>query len=875
MSRALWTAWLLCCLTRAVSAEVAEVVAIKVDPARVELSASAARYSLLVEGRTADGRVVDLTRQATFRSLAPKNVDVSPEGVVRGLADGQGAIEVTAAGRTEQVAVSVRNASAPRRFNFENDIVPILSRHGCNSSGCHGKAEGQNGFKLSVFGFDPPADYDALTKEGRGRRVFPAAAEQSLLLQKASGASPHGGGVRIARDSPEYATLRDWIAAGLPRGQDDDPKVVSIEITPRERTLAMAKAVGRISNPSAKGASSAGNSEAGLGISQQLRVVARYSDGRSEDVTPLAKFQTNNDALANASDAGLVTAGEVPGQVAIMASYLGAVDVFRAIVPRPEKLDDASYPAEHNFIDHLVYEQLRKLNILPSDVADDATYLRRAYLDVIGTLPTAAEARAFLADTRSDKRRRLVDELLRRPEYADYQALLWADLLRVDRQTLGHKQAYAYYRWIRDSFARNMPLDQFARELLTAEGPLAEVPAGNFFRVVQKPGEMASTWSQVFLGVRIACAECHHHPFDRWSQDDYFGMVGYFAQLKTKKSPLGDVLLASGSPTVTNPRTGKAVPPHALGVSGSDNSASLADRRPQLAAWLTGHSSHLAPRDDLLSRSERTTERPTLTSRDNPWFARNMANRTWARLMGRGLVEPVDDFRDTNPPSNPALLDALAKHLIENRYDLRELIRTIAASRSYQLSTTPNRTNQRDDQNYSRAALKRLPAEVLLDAVCQTTGIGEKFAGVPEGCRAIQLWDNRSPHYFLKTFGRPVRETACECERVTEATIGQVLHLLNSPQIHAKISHEAGSVARLVSGRVGRGASPTTGEADASGPTDAQLAEELYLTFFSRLPTADERKTAVEYLRAASSQRQGAEDLAWSMLNSLEFVFGH
>jgi hypothetical protein len=420
-----------------------------------------------------------------------------------------------------------------------------------------------------------------------------------------------------------------------------------------------------------------------------------------------------------------------------------------------------------------------------------------------------------------------------------------------------------------------VPLDQFARELLTAEGPLAESPAGNFFRVVQKPGEMASTWSQVFLGVRIACAECHHHPFDRWSQDDYYGMVGHFAQLKTKKSPSGDVLFAAGNPTVTNPRTGKAVPPHALGDVGriSNPSAESAngsgphgrienpsyepDRRPQLAAWLT--------------------------SPNNPWFARNMANRVWARLMGRGLVEPVDDFRDTNPPSNPALLDALAKHLVEKRYDLHELIRAITASRTYQLSTTPNGTNQRDEQSYSRAVLKRLPAEVLLDAVCQTTGIGEKFAGVPEGCRAIQLWDNRSPHYFLKTFGRPVRETACECERVTEATVGQVLHLLNSPQIQAKITHDAGQVARLVSGKVERGTSPTKKDADEPGgsrsaampPDDAQLADELYLTFFSRFPTSAERETAVEYLRAAPSRRKGAEDLAWSMLNSLEFVFGH
>ncbi len=575
MPRVLSLGWLCLCLVGWVRAEGPGIVAVRVDPPSLELSAPAARYAILVEGQTADGRLVDLTRQAQFRSLAPPVVQVETDGVVRALSDGVTTVEVSAAGQKQTIAVSVRNAAAARRFNFENDIVPILSRHGCNSSGCHGKAEGQNGFKLSVFGFDPAADYDALTKEGRGRRVFPAAAERSLLLAKASGGAPHGGGVRISHDSLEYATLRDWIAAGLPRGRDDDPKVISIEIAPRERVLAAAP-VGRISNPSVNPANAPSSGSAALGSSQQLRVIARYSDGRTADVTPLAKFQTNNDALATVSDAGLVTAGQTPGQVAVMASYLGAVDAFRALIPRAEQTEKGptekgptvkpSYPAEHNFIDRHVHDQLRKLNIVPSDVTDDATYLRRVFLDVIGTLPTAAEARTLLADKRADKRTRLVDELLKRPEYADYQALLWADLLRVDRQALGHKQAYAYYRWIRESFARNRPLDQFARELLTAEGPLAEAPAGNFFRVVAKPGEMASTWSQVFLGVRIACAECHHHPFDRWSQDDYYGMVGHFTQVRTKKSPLGDVLFAAGEVVTTNPRTGKAVPPTPLGA---------------------------------------------------------------------------------------------------------------------------------------------------------------------------------------------------------------------------------------------------------------------------------------------------------------------
>ncbi len=451
------------------------------DPAAIQLTKPWQRHSILAHGRDAHGRLFDLTRQATFRSLTPGIVSVSETGVTRGLADGAGRVEVAAHGKTRIVEVSVTNATAPRRFNFENDIVPLLSRHGCNSSGCHGKAEGQNGFKLSVFGFDPRADYDALAKESRGRRVFPAAPDRSLLLRKISGADPHGGGVRITRGTRAYETLQGWIAAGLPQGDDSDPRVVSIELTPRERVMAMNAA-------------------------QQLRVVATYSDGSAEDVTALAKFQSNNDSLVSVDEAGLVSAGQTPGQAAVMASYMGAVDVFQTLIPRQEFAGDYPELPERNFIDHFVNRKLQKLNILPSDLADDATYLRRVYLDVIGTVPTVAEARSFLDDNRPDKRRRLVDALLERPEFADYSALYWSDLLRVDRQTLGHKAAYAYYAWIRESLAKNKPLDEFALDVLTAEGTLQDCPPTAFYQVEKRPGDMASTFSQVFLGVRIACA---------------------------------------------------------------------------------------------------------------------------------------------------------------------------------------------------------------------------------------------------------------------------------------------------------------------------------------------------------------------------------
>lgn len=783
------------------------VVDLVADPPEVRLVGPMATWSLLVHGRTPDGRLVDLTGTARFRSDAPAVATVTEQGIVRGVNDGTTTVQIDAAGKTVAVAVRVEGAKTPRRFNFENDVIPLFGKYSCNASGCHGKAEGQNGFKLSVFGSDPIADYNALLKESRGRRVFPAAPEASLLLTKASGRVPHGGGVRIAEGTDEYETLRGWIAAGMPFGLDTDPRVMAIRVEPAERILDM------------KGR-------------QQLRVVASWSDGREVDVTAHARFQSNSDAIAGVSGNGLVTAGEVPGEAAVMAAYRDETAIFRVLVPRADRIEKYPDLPENNFIDRIIYAKLRKLHVLPSELSDDAEYLRRVYLDVLGTLPTADEARRFLADRSAEKRTQLVEELLKRPEFADFWALKWADVLRVDRQTLGHKRAYAYYRWIRDAVADNKPLDQFTRELLTAEGPLDEVAPTNFYRVVAKPGEQASSLAQVFLGVRIACAECHHHPFDRWSQTDYHGMLAFFTPVGVRKVG-GDALLASGDPVTKHPRSGETIHAHALGTPMPSASPS-GDRRTVLAEWMT------AP--------------------DNPFFARNLANRTWAHFLGRGLVEPVDDVRATNPPTNPELLDALAKHLVEAKFDFKQLVRTITASRTYQLSSKPNATNERDEQNYSRGQFKRPAAEVLLDMVCETTGVPEKFSGVPAGSRAIQLWDSRVRHDFLKLFGRPVRTTACECERVGEPTVAQVLHVLNSPEIQARLSHDGGRLAKL----------------ERQLSDDGRLVEELYLMFFSRYPTARERETAVRHLSKEPGQRREAvEDLAWSLMNSLEFVFNH
>lgn len=689
--------------------------------------------------------------------------------------------------------------------DYVHDVLPLMSRFGCNGSACHGKAEGQNGFKISIFGADPVADHEAITRQSRGRRLMMAAPEHSLLLRKAAGEVPHAGGSRIKTGSREYLILRNWVAQGAPFATEGRAEIASLSVEPAERVMA-------------------------FGQKQALRVKAVLSDGSEQDVTWLAQFQSNDNAVAEVTEGGEVRTGRAVGQAAVMARYLGRIALFHAIVPRPGEKVIAAGDAR-NELDVHVQSKLDKMNLQASAVADDATFLRRITLDLVGRLPRVGEARTFLKDTAPDKRARLVDALLEKPEFADFWALKWADMLRVDRLVLDHHSAHDYHAWIRAAMAENRPLDVFARELITAQGPLQEQPAGYFFKVAKKPGEMAASLSQVFLGVRINCAECHQHPTDRWTQRDYHGMRAFFEQVSYKKAGGGEALVIQGNPQVKHPRTKELVQPYALGTAMPD-SAPEGDRRAALAEWMT------AP--------------------DNPWFARNMANRLWAHFMGRGIVEPVDDFRATNPPSNPALLDALTKHLVESRFDARALIRLITASRTYQLTATPNATNSNDVQNFSRSLFRRLPAESLLDAVCDVTAVPEKFNGIPSNTRAVELWDSQQQHYFLKLFGRPARATPCVCERSTGASISQALHLMNSPNLQNKLTHAGGRIAQLVS------------------MTDSQIIEELWLTCFSRFPDEKERQEAMEHLSSRQDKRrQSIEDLAWSLMNTVEFVFNH
>jgi hypothetical protein len=701
--------------------------------------------------------------------------------------------------------------------HFSNDIVPILSKLGCNSGGCHGKASGQNGFKLSVFGFDPAADYDAIVKEARGRRVFPASPERSLFLRKPTAQTPHGGGRRLEVGSRDYATLLEWIRQGMPIGRDDAPRLVRIDVTPAERVL-------------------------GFETDLQVEATAVYSDDSTRDVTDAAAYTTNSDVVAEVSQRGLIHTSRVPGEAAITVNYMGQVAAVQVQVPRPGTPDPYPELPTNNHIDELVWAKLRKMGIVPSDLADEETFLRRLYVDMIGTLPTPDEVRAFLSDASADKRRRAIDAVLAREEYADYWALKWADILLVDRNKLGERGAFEFHRWLREQFARNRPYDQWVRELVTATGDSAVNGPANFYRAARTTEEAAKSVSQAFLGVRLECAQCHHHPFDRWGQADFYGLAAFFNGLERKPSgsrrdPAGQEFVISELVYHAGPRETRIpyfntlVTTRVLDGSTPDF-GDRGDPRSALADWMTDPA--------------------------NPWFARLIANRLWKQFLGRGLVEPEDDLRSTSPATNEPLLRYLAEQVVASGYDLKSVMRLILNSRVYQLSSVPNETNRDDTQNFSHYTVKRLPAEVLLDAISDVTGVPEQFPGKPPGTRAIALWDNRLPSYFLEIFGRPERNSPCECGRSSEPTMAQALHLMNAPEVTEKITSPTGRVRRILQNQA----------------PDYVIIEELCLAALGRLPTEKEAKVAKDFFANGSRQR-AAEDFLWALLNSYDFVFEH
>ncbi|HND53821.1 MAG TPA: DUF1549 domain-containing protein, partial [Pirellulaceae bacterium] len=702
---------------------------ITVSPTTIAIDRPESTQQVLVSTIEGAGRV-DVTRKVVYQVIDPQVARAGSDGLVHPLRDGKTELIIRHGDVERRVPLEVTGFSAPPPVSFAHEVQPILTKGRCNSGGCHGKAEGQNGFKLSLFGFDATADYDAIVRAARGRRVMLASPERSLLLTKGSAQMPHGGGLKLDPDGPGYRRVLRWLAAGAPATVIEERPIERIEVEPAVVDLT-------------------------AGGQQQLRVTAIDSAGTKRCATVEADFVSNAPHIALPDERGLVRTTDAPGEAAILVRYQGHVAVARIVVPRP----GVAVPrvAENNFIDRHIWDKLTQLGLPASDVAEDGMFLRRVYLDVIGTLPTAAEAREFLDDPSPDKRSRVINQLLKRPEYADYWAMKWANLLRADKIKITPQATVGMTRWLRKQFASNRPYDEMVREILTAQGPIQSESPAALFKSLDQPELAGRSISQLFLGVRIECAQCHHHPSERWSQDDYAGWAGFFTGIATKRLPEGaDAIVAKAGTDAKHPRSGVVVPARVLGGEPADFSQ-VRDRRQVMADWVVHP--------------------------DNPFFARAIANRLWAHYFGRGLVEPIDDQRATNPPVNEPLLAALAAHLKDVKYDLHAFTRTLLESRAYQLSSQATDANRDDRQNFSHAQPKALPAEVLLDAVCQTTGVPEKFNGWPLGVRSIEVWDNRMPSYFFRIFGRPARATVCECERSNEPSISQALHLLNSPEI--------------------------------------------------------------------------------------------
>jgi hypothetical protein len=722
---------------------------------------------------------------------------------------------------------SPQGNSAAQRVYFCTDVVPILTKLGCNGGGCHGKATGQNGFKISLFGFEPEVDYAALVNEGRGRRILPADPDRSLLLLKATGRMPHGGGRRLDESSDDYRMLHNWIGQGAPAPRNADPRLERIVLTPVEKILRM-------------------NS------TQQLQLMAYFSDGTSRNVTRQAVYQSNEPAIATVEADGLVKTGTHSGLVAVMARFGEQIATFHAAVPFvtdelkltavQEQLQHLDGKLSSSFVDRHMLRQWQHMGIVPSAPADDATFIRRVTIDICGTLPTSTETQEYLADTRSNKRTLLIDRLLERPEYASYFALKWADILQnrgagysTSKQRAGTK---LFAGWIRDSLASNKPYDQFVSEILTASGSQNENPPAIWYRTVRKSPEYVESVAQAFLGVRVQCAQCHHHPTERWSQADYFGLAAVFSRVGRKggfadaEVPTDEIIYLKEAGEVIHPRTGETLQPRPLGG----------------AQFSLGH--HTDPRLSLAK---------WMTARENPFFSRTMVNRLWAHFLGRGIVHPIDDARTTNPPSNPELYDALATDFAASGYDMKHLVRVITQSYAYGLESTSHPGNSGDTQTFSRFYPRRLTAEVLLDGMSQALDVPTEFSGVPQGTRAIDLPDENVAAHFLDIFGRPARMSACECERVDAPALTQALELVNSAEIQRKLTTKTGYAQRLAD----------------SDKSHASLVNDLFLTVLARQPKPEELQTGTNFLASEPDRLEACRSLLWSLLATNEFIFNH
>ena len=787
-------------------------------PSSVSLEGPKAVHQLLVQAKSADGREQDLARSAVYSSSDPAIATVDSTGRVHSVSDGEAIITARAGGHQASAKITVRRSQERYVPSFSNNVLPVMTKAGCNSGACHGAAAGKNGFKLTLRGYDPEVDYMVLTRQALGRRVNLLEPARSLMLLKPTLAVSHGGGKRFEVDSREYEILSSWIASGTPPPSEGDPAIRDLEVLPKNVTLAP-------------------------GSEQQVVVMAHFSDGHSEDVTRWAIYNSSDESVAAVNANGLVKM-QGRGEAAISIYYLSRVAAARVGVAFDKVVNAETYRGfkTENYVDELVLKKLKALHITPATRASDAEFLRRAYLDTIGTLPTADEVTRFLHDPRPDKRARLVDALLARPEYTDYWAYKWSDILLVSSRKLQARSMRAYYQFIRDSVEQSKPWDRFVHEILTASGSSAENGAANYFLVQKSAIDLSENTTQAFLGMRLTCARCHNHPLEKWTQKDYYGFANLFSRVALKNSPGGEVtVFSSESGDILHPRLLVPMPPKPLDAPAVPLD-STEDRREVLARWLT--------------------------SGDNPFFARVTVNRIWKNFMGRGLVEAVDDVRSTNPASNEELLQALTRDFVDHGFDVKYLIRTIMSSGTYQLSSETPKGGVPDEKYYSHYIIRRLPAEVILDAISQVTGVPQTFDGYPPGTRALQLPDTRVDSYFLTAFGRPDRIIPCDCERQQDPSLTQALHLINGATLNQKIIN----------------LNSLTESYLKLGMSGEMVLDHLYLAALSRLPTAAEKKEILgafqeaEAMPVTASQnpkREFIEDLIWAVISGREFLFNH
>jgi hypothetical protein len=797
-----------------------KLVSLAVEPNAVLLQHADASQRLLVSGKLNDESIRDVSRAVKYTSANPAVAVVSADGVVTPKAAGQTSIEVSVADLRASVPVSITSTER-RAVSFSNDVMPIFAKAGCNSGACHGAASGKKGFKVSLRGYDPSADYVTLTHGSHGRRLNFNHPEASLLIQKPTGQVMHEGGRRFDARSAYAETLKRWIAEGAASDTGKAPKLTGLEVYPKFRTFPKPE------------------------LEQQLLVLAKFSDGSTRDVTADARYSSSNENAVKVDEAGRI---QMPakGEAAVIARYGPMLAVSTVVVLKHNPAFTWSNPPENNYIDKLVYAKLRQLEYQPSELTTDAEFLRRVYYDVIGLPPTPAEVRAFFADKSPDKRARVIDRLLERPEHAEFWALKWGDLLKLRFDLLRDKGTWGMYRWLRDSVAANKPFDKLVREVLTADGSCAENPAANYWRVFGNPEDAAEATVQVFLGIRLMCAKCHDHPFEKWVQKDYYGMSAFFAQVGRKNGSRKEDLVVFRTESVAqsrHPTTGETLNPKYLDADSVPVAADR-DARELLSDWMT--------------------------RKENPFLARATVNRIWSHLFGRGIIDPVDDIRSSNPPVNGPLLDALAKDFTDHDFDVRHLLRVMLNSRIYQMSARTNAFNADDRMNFSHALPRRLSAEQLLDTVSQVTGIRANFrarfgatgsVALPSsGLRAGQLPDRQLTTDMLELFGRPRGESTCACERHEEASMTQALHLINGKSIAERLANPGGNFARLL---------------QQPKLTDAELAEEIYVAILCRSPNDEEKGILLKYFAGRKDRASAAQDAAWALFNTKEFLFNH